>query len=234
MEKQHHTNSRFRRLTRCLEPLVEFLIMYSPAVDMIVQYDVNPSALVWGSLKTIIKIAQNSIKYYSFIERMLIKLADIFSFSARYHKLFGQEERVRSALTDLYLELLIFLQRIRATISAGGKFQDCHEKDTLMSALMLLLAFKVLARSIFRSVDVDFHDNVQRLSRMTKVFEEEITFAHRQHIEDHLKEQRSANSTVDRRLVQSEQKLMTLSERGVQGGSCLWLPSSCQPLLVWN
>ena len=55
LERRQHTKSRFRRLTRCLEPLVDFLVMYSPAVDTIVQYDVNPSAVVWGSLKTLIK-----------------------------------------------------------------------------------------------------------------------------------------------------------------------------------
>ena len=55
LERRQHAKSRFRRLARCLEPLVEFLIMYSPAVDTIVQYDVTPSAVVWGSLKTLIK-----------------------------------------------------------------------------------------------------------------------------------------------------------------------------------
>lgn len=55
LERRQYTRSRFRRLARCLEPLLDFLIMYSPAVDMIVQYDVSPSAVVWGSLKTLIK-----------------------------------------------------------------------------------------------------------------------------------------------------------------------------------
>lgn len=59
MEKQQYTKSRFRRLARCLEPLVDFLIMYSPAVDIIVQYDVSPSAVVWGSLKVLLKAGRS-------------------------------------------------------------------------------------------------------------------------------------------------------------------------------
>ena len=55
LESRQRASSRFRRLIGHLEPLIEFLIMYSPAVDMLVQYDVSPSAVVWGSLKTLIK-----------------------------------------------------------------------------------------------------------------------------------------------------------------------------------
>lgn len=56
LERQSKTKSRFRRLARCVEPLLDFLVMYSPAVDIIVQYDVTPSAVVWGSMKTLIKV----------------------------------------------------------------------------------------------------------------------------------------------------------------------------------
>ena len=55
LERQSHTRSRFRRLAHRLEPVIDFLIMYSPAVDMFVQFDVAPSAIVWGSLKSLIK-----------------------------------------------------------------------------------------------------------------------------------------------------------------------------------
>lgn len=57
LEAQQHARSRLCRLARYLEPLLDFLVMYSPAVDMIVQYDVSPSAVVWGSLKTLIKVS---------------------------------------------------------------------------------------------------------------------------------------------------------------------------------
>lgn len=167
------------------------------------------------------------MKYYSFIERMVTKLADVLSSSARYEKMFEHEQRVRTALTDLYLEVLLFLQRIRATISTGCRSSTFHCREAFAPALTSFLAFKVLAKSVFRSVDVEFQDDVQRLSRMTKVFKEEIKLAHRQHIEDHLKEQRFTDSTIDRRAVQSEQKLIRHSERGVQEGSYALLPCSC-------
>lgn len=57
LEQKSRSRSRFRRLARHLEPVVDFLTMYSPAVDMLVQFDVNPSAVVWGSIKTLIKVS---------------------------------------------------------------------------------------------------------------------------------------------------------------------------------
>lgn len=56
LETRHNQSSRFRHICRRLEPLVKFLVMYSPAVDMMVQFDVHPSALIWGSLKAILNV----------------------------------------------------------------------------------------------------------------------------------------------------------------------------------
>lgn len=56
LETQHLSKSRFRRLTRRMEPLIDFLIRYSPAVDMMVQYEVAPSALIWGVLKVLLEV----------------------------------------------------------------------------------------------------------------------------------------------------------------------------------
>lgn len=148
---------------------------------------------------------------------MLVKLSDVVSISARYEKIFEQELCVRTALSDLYFEVLLFLQRIRTTISTGCKLSYSTEgKITL--ALTLLSAFKILVKSIFRSVDVEFQDNVQRLSRLNEVFKEEVTLAHRQHVEDHLKQQRLASSTSDRRAVHTEHNLIRQSKRDDQEG----------------
>ena len=61
LEKRQYTQSRFGRILRSLEPLLDFLIMYSPAVDMIVQYDPSPSALIWGALKALLKVSMDKV-----------------------------------------------------------------------------------------------------------------------------------------------------------------------------
>lgn len=86
-----------------------------------------------------------------------------------------------------------------------------------------------MANSIFRSVDVEFQDNVQRLSRLNEVFKEEVNLAHRQHIEDHVKEQRLAKAVIDRKAAQSEHELHRESDPNIQTGPSL--EASC--LLIY-
>ena len=61
LEKQQYAQSQFRRIARYLEPLLDFLMMYSPALDIIVQYDASPSAVIWGSLKALLKASMHNV-----------------------------------------------------------------------------------------------------------------------------------------------------------------------------
>ena len=67
LERRQHSQSRFRRMARYLEPLIDFLMMYSPALDIIVQFDANPSAIIWGSIKALLKASVYS--YIAFCAR---------------------------------------------------------------------------------------------------------------------------------------------------------------------
>ena len=69
------------------------------------------------------------MKYYSFVERLLAKLSDILSISGRYEKMFEQDQRVQDALKELYLEVLLFLQRLRATISRGCRSSAFYSEE---------------------------------------------------------------------------------------------------------
>ena len=40
-----------------MEPLIDFLTRYSPAIGMMVQYEVTPTALIWGSLKALLEVS---------------------------------------------------------------------------------------------------------------------------------------------------------------------------------
>ena len=60
LERRQYARNRFRRMARYLEPLIDFLMMYSPALDIIVQFDANPSAIIWGSLKALLKASMRT------------------------------------------------------------------------------------------------------------------------------------------------------------------------------
>ena len=58
LEQQHSSKSYMRRVGLRMEPLIDFLTRYSPAIDMMVQYQVTPTALIWGTLKALLEVSE--------------------------------------------------------------------------------------------------------------------------------------------------------------------------------
>ncbi|KAK0507475.1 hypothetical protein JMJ35_009998 [Cladonia borealis] len=138
LERRQYAQSRFRRIAAYLQPLLGFFMMYSPALDMMVQFDPNPSTIVWGSLKS---SAPGPLERDPILQVRRMRIN-----KTRRHPLY----LCQVALKDLYLEVLLFLQKIQTTVS--------H----------ICPASRLLIESFFRSTDVQFQDNIQRLSRGTE------------------------------------------------------------------
>jgi hypothetical protein len=49
----------------------------------------------------------------------MLKLSDILSISRQYEKMFAQEMRVQIALSDLYDEVYLFLEKIRLAVTSS-------------------------------------------------------------------------------------------------------------------
>ncbi|KAI4127284.1 MAG: hypothetical protein LQ338_003288 [Usnochroma carphineum] len=135
LEKRQEQSSRFRQLCCRLEPLVKFLVMYSPAVD--------------------IMIVQNSIRIYHFVTPAILRMADIFSISSRLYQ-----------------------------------------------------AIKIVMKSFLRSVDVEFEDGLQSINRRYLSFQEEVTLAHRQNLENHMVQQKTADIALRGALCNSERNMV--------------------------
>jgi hypothetical protein len=56
LDDHYSSNTNSRLSSRKIAPLVDFLTLYNPAVDIAVQSDPAPSALVWGSLKALLLV----------------------------------------------------------------------------------------------------------------------------------------------------------------------------------
>lgn len=54
LERLHRSSSRYRRVGRTIEPVINFFIRFSPIVDTMVQYGSSPSTVIWGALKGIL------------------------------------------------------------------------------------------------------------------------------------------------------------------------------------
>ncbi|KAL9637039.1 MAG: hypothetical protein Q9204_002023 [Flavoplaca sp. TL-2023a] len=180
LEDVKNKKSRFRRLCRKLEPLINFVMMYSPAVDMMVQFDAHPSALIWGSLKAILNIIQNSIRSCQLIAPTIVRLADIFSVSSHYEKMFYQKPRVKLAVTRVYEGVSLLLQQIEKILRTSS--------------------IKIVVKSFLYSIDAKFESNIQCMNRTYLIFQEEATLAHRQHVEKYIMDQKIINMEIHQKL----------------------------------
>ncbi|KAJ8059585.1 hypothetical protein OCU04_011240 [Sclerotinia nivalis] len=158
LERHKFASSRYRKVGKTIEPVIDFLTRFSPVVDMMVQGS-SSASLIWGSLKAVLMVAQTSVTYFHYIDNAMLKLSDILSISSQYEKMFGTEVRVRTALSDLYDEIYLFLEKIRKVVSASS--------------------FRIFLKNVKKSFDVEFRDNLEYIERCTRVFNDEITLAHR-------------------------------------------------------
>ena len=118
LERHRFASSRYRKVGKTIEPVIDFLTRFSPVVDMMVQ-GTSSASLVWGSLKAVLMVAQTSATYFYYIDNAMLKLSDILSISSQYERMFATEFRVRTALSDLYDEIYLFLEKIRKSVSAS-------------------------------------------------------------------------------------------------------------------
>ncbi|ESZ90972.1 hypothetical protein SBOR_8635 [Sclerotinia borealis F-4128] len=167
LERHNFASSRYRKVGKTIEPVIDFLTRFSPVVDMMVQ-GTSSASLVWGSLKVVLMVAQTSATYFYYIDNAMLKLGGILSISSQYEKMFATEVRVRNALSDLYDEIYLFLEKIRKVVSISS--------------------FKIFLKNIRKSFDTEFKDNLEHIERYARVFNDEITLAHRARIDTSTKQ----------------------------------------------
>ncbi|CAD6445346.1 a9bb4458-a7ff-4557-b5c9-8001b7ffca93, partial [Sclerotinia trifoliorum] len=167
LEHPKFASSRYRKVGKTIEPVIDFLTRFAPVVDMMVQGS-SSASLIWGSLKAVLMVAQTSASYFRYIDNAMLKLNDTLSISSQYEKMFATERRVRTALLNLYDEIYLFLEKIRKAVSASS--------------------FKIFIKNVKKSFDMEFRDNLEHIERYTRVFNDEITLAHRARIDSSTKQ----------------------------------------------
>ncbi|KAF7902876.1 hypothetical protein EAF00_002778 [Botryotinia globosa] len=178
LENYYPSNDNSQCFSQKISSLIDFLTMCGPAVDMMIQCYPAPSALVWSATKDLLEIGRTSIRYYQLVSRIILKITDIVDISVPYEVIFGSEPRVSSALADVYFEILVFFRTVRSALS----------KET----------FK-LERTVLKSLDAEFTNHVQRLSKATQILSQEATLAYEQYTEFYAvkQPQMSENGVVD-------------------------------------
>ncbi|ESZ96976.1 hypothetical protein SBOR_2658 [Sclerotinia borealis F-4128] len=162
LENYHPSNDNSQCFSRKISPLIDFLTICGPAVDMVIQCHPTSSALVWSATKALLEIGRTSVRHYQLVSRIILKITNIVDISIHYEVIFGSEPRVSNALTDVYFEILVFLRSVRAAFS----------KDT----------FK-LVRTVLKTLDAEFSNHVRRLAQATTILSQEARIAYKQYAE---------------------------------------------------
>lgn len=76
------------------------------------------------------QIVSNSIRIYHFVTPAVLRMADIFSISSRYRRLFSREAHIIDAIAGIYQEVLMFLQRIEALLTTR-----CEAHEMIFSSI---------------------------------------------------------------------------------------------------
>ncbi|PQE22709.1 ankyrin repeat-containing domain protein [Rutstroemia sp. NJR-2017a BVV2] len=156
LDDHYSSNTSSRLSSRKIAPLVDFLTLYNPAVDIAVQSDPAPSALVWGSLKALLLTARTTVRCTQIINDTLLDITEILCVPVHSDLIFQHDPQVSEALAELYYEILTLLEDLRLAFSRT--------------------TFKIV-RNPLKPLDADLNSHFQRLSVAFANFEKEATLA---------------------------------------------------------
>jgi hypothetical protein len=132
---------------------------------------------------------------------MIERLSDSISRYREYEVLIGSNQRFQTALAAAYYDILIFLQKAKTVFTKKGS------QSRFLTALfpwlrLIRTGFIILCKSIWRTFEVDFRDTLYAIARHTSSLDEEISLAHRLHVqkslEGQLEEQRKTRQSLSR------------------------------------
>ncbi|KAK8119664.1 C2H2 domain-containing protein [Apiospora kogelbergensis] len=97
-----------------LTPFLSFLDRYSLAVDNMAQYEANPSSLIWGLLRIVIRSLNSSIG------GKVGRLGDQLKIYNRFEQTFGDDMDFKISISDTYLDCLNFVRLAKDTVQKPG------------------------------------------------------------------------------------------------------------------
>ncbi|RDW56366.1 hypothetical protein BP5796_13241 [Coleophoma crateriformis] len=203
LEKRQAMFSKTRRISRRIDPFIKFLQRYAAAVDTLVQFDPQPSALAWGCLRFLIEMASLFAKHFAKIVGMMEQIGDMLPLYERYTQMFADSAPFREALANMYFDVVLFLCRARAIFKSK--------------------ALKTIIKSAWKPFESEFEDVISALARHAKIMEVETTFAHRQTI--HVDRQRRVMKWLNPVDVEADFR----RERNRRAeGTCIWFKKNSE------
>ncbi|KAM0670873.1 hypothetical protein ACQRIU_001268 [Beauveria bassiana] len=169
-----------------LTPFISFVDRYSTAVDMMVQNFAAPSCLIWGCLRVILKVISLGVEvgrsvpfYFTDLLRLVERFGTQLCLHSRYDALFNGHGEFMAALSDTYMDALIFLRKARDALRANASVTAW------------------LCR-VWANFEQDFDAITERLGRRLEHLDRLSTFIHRDAAHAHMKTQEEFRAQATR------------------------------------
>ena len=197
LERTQASKSWSRRLSQRLRPLIDFVEQYTMAVDISVQGAPSPAAVVWGTLRALLKVASAFSTYFEALLLKVVEIGDIVSIYAQYDGFLGHDERFRRAVTHAYLEIVRFLDTVRKIFSRPGQFVS-KEPRVNWASILTVAGIRVFTKAILRDFESEFQHTSGALLRRINILKNEATLASRTEVHSLLRTQKlQADALID-------------------------------------
>ncbi|PVI05552.1 hypothetical protein DM02DRAFT_668201 [Periconia macrospinosa] len=162
-QKKHASSSRSWIVQERITSLVQGIEEYGKALDVFA----NTSSLIlcplWGSIRVVIQIAAEAGKFQEKVVDMLAQIGDIIPRFRIYQVLYGKHERLLSALTEAYLDVLRFCTDV---------------KTFFQRAKRSLIPLSIVLQGSWSSFRQRFENTMMKFRRHQKLVEKEASLSH--------------------------------------------------------
>ncbi|KAL2060902.1 hypothetical protein VTL71DRAFT_8954 [Oculimacula yallundae] len=121
LEIQHRKKNGIRKVFSSAQPLVEGLLQYTSAVDVMIQADPTVSALLYGGAKLILQLANGYTKYFEQIVQMMADIGVQLQYFHIYSQEFASDKYMNGVLFNSYRDILLFWRDASKILNQRGK-----------------------------------------------------------------------------------------------------------------
>jgi hypothetical protein len=112
LEKDATDRKSAQIVRKTLNPVIRCLSDYASIVDVLVQADPMPTALIWGVLKAVIQASSRFLELYEKIKEQLTALSAHMEILIMYEDLFGHSSTMQELLQASYIHIIRFWRRV--------------------------------------------------------------------------------------------------------------------------
>ncbi|CAI6331959.1 unnamed protein product [Periconia digitata] len=162
-QKKHATDSRTQIVLERITSFVDGIEDYGKALDVFANTSSMILCPLWGAIRVIIHIAGEAGKFQEKLMDMLAQIGDVIPRFRIYQVLYRKHERLLSALTEAYLDVLKFCTMAKAYFKRAKKSR---------------LPLAIVLQGCWKPFRLDFENTMTKFRQHKKTVEKEAYLSH--------------------------------------------------------